>query len=328
MQQFILTTAGLAKDDALFLSSMLDEAYFPAAHAVSCACVDEPNDLWAIEAFYNDEPSPSEFSPLLLDSPVRINELIIKPVEDRNWVEESLKGLSPVQAGRFYVHGGHDRHTCPTTTINLEIDAGTAFGTGHHGTTSGCLEALSQLAKSNQINTILDVGCGTGVLAIAAARLLKKPVIASDIDPEAIRVTKRNTRANNAGPLTSALNATGIAHRQIAQQAPYDLIFANILAGPLVFLAPKIAPLLSRKGHVVLSGLTTDQERWVQAAWNAQGLVVKKRYRLSNWSTLVMAHPSQSRNQGIKNARHNSQFRDRTGQILITKWLGRRFANV
>jgi len=324
MQQYILTTKGIAKDDALFLSSMLDEAYFPAAHAVSCSCVDEPNDLWAIEAYYDEEPALSDFASLLLDSPLNINELTIKPVEDRNWVEESLKGLSPVRAGRFYVHGTHDRHTRPATTINLEIDAGTAFGTGHHGTTSGCLKALSQLAKSNPINNILDIGCGTGVLAIAAARLLKKPVIASDIDPEAVRVTKRNALNNNAAPLISALTATGIDHRQIAEPAPFDLIFANILAGPLVFLAPKIAPLLSANGHVVLSGLTTDQERWVQAAWNAQGLVVKRRYRLANWSTLVMAHPL----QGKKNARHKSQIRDRTGQILITKWLGRRFANI
>ncbi len=325
MQQYILTTPGLPKDAALFLSSMLDEAYFPDAHAVSCNCVDEAKDLWAIEAYYDEKPDADSFAPLLIDSPLTTNQLSISPVQDRNWVEESLKGLSPVRAGRFYVHGSHDRHIRPTTTINLEIDAGTAFGTGHHGTTTGCLLALDGLAKSSTINNILDVGCGTGVLAIAAARLLKKPVIASDIDPEAVRVAKLNARANLVAPFTKTATAIGIDHQTIRHRAPYDLIFANILAGPLVNLAPKIAPLISAKGHVILSGLMVDQERWVLAAWRAQGLVVKKRYRLNNWSTLVMGYPQQA---AKKNARHDAPQRDRTGQILIAKWLGRRFAAV
>ncbi len=323
MQQFILTTPSLAKDDALFLSSMFDEAYFPAAHAVSCSCVDEANNLWVVEAYYDEKPNRQDFEVLLIDLPVSLTDLTIKPVENRNWVEESLKGLAPVHAGRFYVHGSHDRHTRQPARINLQIDAGTAFGTGHHGTTTGCLLALNQLAKANQISNILDVGCGTGVLAIAAARLLKKPAIASDIDPEAVRVTKRNAARNQVTPLLSALTASGIDHRAISQSAPYDLIFANILAGPLVVLAPQITPLLSAKGHVVLSGLTTDQERWVLAAWQAQGLVVKNRFRLNNWSTLVLGFPLVT-----KKVRHDLPVKDRTGQILIAKWLGRRFAGV
>ncbi|HFC04296.1 MAG TPA: 50S ribosomal protein L11 methyltransferase [Rhizobiales bacterium] len=324
MQQYILTTPGLPKADALFLTSMLDEAYFPAAHAVSCSCVDEPADLWAIEAYYNQQPDVSDFDALLTDSPIDVRDLTIKPVENRNWVADSLKGLSPVNAGRFYVHGSHDRHTRTQTRINIEIDAGTAFGTGHHGTTTGCLLALDHLAKSARINNILDVGCGTGVLAIAAARLLKKPVIASDIDPEAVRATKLNARANMVAPFINAVTAIGTDHPTIQHGAPYDLIFANILAGPLVALAPKLAPLISFRGHIILSGLTTDQERWVFAAWRAQGLVVKQRYRLNNWSTLVLGHPQQAK----KNVRHLSPVRDRTGQILIAKWLGRRFAGV
>jgi len=323
MQQYILTTPGLPKDDALFLSSMLDEAYFPTAHAVSCSCVDEPNDLWAVEAYYNEQPSPADFELLLSESSATLTDLTIKPLENRNWVAESLKGLAPVTAGRFYVHGSHDRHTRQPTSINLEIDAGTAFGTGHHGTTTGCLLALDHLAKSNAINNILDVGCGTGVLAIAAARLLKKPAIASDIDPEAVLVTKLNAKTNQVAPFVTAMTATGINHSTIAQTAPFDLIFANILAGPLVTLAPKITPLLSAKGHVVLSGLTIDQERWVLAAWQARGLVVKNRFRLNNWSTLVMAKPQSA----TKKARRD-QKKDRSGQIMIAKWLGRRFAGV
>jgi len=326
MQQFILTTPGLPKDQALFLSDLLDEAFHPDAHAVSCSCVDEPNDLWKVEAYYHDQPEPSDFDNLLQDSTaLAINDLSIKPQEDRNWDVDSLKGLSPVHAGRFYVHGSHDRHTRPTTTINLEVDAGTAFGTGHHGTTTGCLLALDNLAKSSRIKNILDVGCGTGVLAIAAARLLKSPVIASDIDPEAVRVAQLNARVNLVAPFTTTLTATGIDHTAIRQNAPYDLIFTNILAGPLVKLAPKIAPLIADNGHVILSGLTTDQQRWVLAAWYAQGLVVKKRYQLNNWSTLVLGHHAPLRK---KNVRHDTLIKDRTGQFLIGKWLSRRFAGV
>jgi len=325
MTQFILSSTGMAKDQALFLLNILDEAFYPEAHAVSCNCVDEPNDLWAVEAYYNDQPAPSDITPLLADTSLTLNDLSIKPLKERNWVEESLKGLSPVRAGRFYVHGSHDRHTCPKTTINIEIDAGTAFGTGHHGTTSACLLALSALAKSGSINTVLDVGCGTGVLAIAAARLLKKPVIASDIDPEAVRVAKLNARNNQVAPFVHTLTATGVEHRTIAHNAFYDLVFANILAKPLVALAPKIAPIISASGHVVLSGLTVDQERWVLAAWLARGLVVKQRYHLNNWSTLVLGYRS---NLPKKNVRHDAFIKHRTGQILIAKWHGRRFAGV
>lgn len=325
MTQYILTTPGLPKNDALFLTSMLDEAYFPAAHAVSCGCIDEPNDLWVVQAYYDEKPQLADFSPLLSDSSIDETCLSINPVEDRNWVAESLKGLSPVRAGRFYVHGSHDRHTRPQSTINLEIDAGTAFGTGHHGTTTGCLLALDMLAKTKRIKSVLDVGCGTGVLGLAAARLLKKPVIASDIDPEAVRVAKLNAKTNMVGPFVKTLTATGTDNTIIQNNAPYDLIFANILAGPLVSLAPKITPLLSKNGHVVLSGLTVDQERWVLAAWHACGLVLTKKYHLNNWSTLVMAHPI---DRHKKNAWHETQIRDRTRQDLIAKWLGRRFASV
>lgn len=324
MQQYILTTPGLAKDDALFLSSMLDEAFYPAAHAVSCSCADEATDRWAVHAYYDEKPSAADFAALLQDGPLSISDLSISTVEQRNWVEESLKGLSPVHAGRFYVHGSHDRHNRPATTINLEIDAGTAFGTGHHGTTAGCLLALDRLARANTINTILDIGCGTGVLAIAAARLLHKPAIASDIDPEAARVTWLNARSNAVAHFVTPLTAVGTNHLTIRQNAPYDLIFANILAGPLVALAPHVTPLLSRRGQVVLSGLTVDQERWVVAAWHARGLIVKNRIRLNNWSTLVMGYPT----SGKKNVRHESPKRDRTGQILVAQWLGRRFARL
>ncbi len=318
MTQYVLTTPGLDRETALFLTSMLDEAVHPMAHATSCNCVNEASDLWALEAYFDDKPAASDFEHLIADTSLKVSDITIKPVEQKNWVEESLKGLSPVHAGRYFVHGTHDRAARPRTATCIEIDAGIAFGTGHHGTTTGCLLALDYLVNSQTIRSVLDVGCGTGVLAIAAAKTLKVPTIASDIDPVAVDVTKQNAIANDVAPFITTLPATGIDHNTIKNTVPYDLIFANILAGPLVSLAPDIAPLISKTGHVVLSGLNCNQERWVYAAWRAQGLVLKKRYRLDNWTTLVLGYPA-------KPTHKKAQHVDRTGQLLIAEWLGRRF---
>jgi ribosomal protein L11 methyltransferase len=171
--------------------------------------------------------------------------------------------------------------------VSLEIDAGTAFGTGHHGTTSGCLLAFDSLLKQKAPKRILDLGCGTGVLALAAARALRRPVLASDIDPIAVTVTRDNARNNGARPLVSAVTAPGLRHRLIADSAPYDLIFANILARPLIALAHDLTRSLSPGGTLILSGLTRDQERAVRAAYRNRDLIPANPLRIGNWSTLV-----------------------------------------
>jgi len=193
-----------------------------------------------------------------------------------------------VRAGRFYLHGAHDRDSVPLTSFAIEIEAGLAFGTGHHGTTRGCLIALTDILKRGVPWPVLDVGCGTGVLAIAYALAARRSVIASDIDPVAVDQTRTNARKNKTGPQVRARLASGIDHPLIRQSAPYQLIMANILARPLEVLAPALSTLLDPRGSIILSGLTTGQERRVSAAYRLQGLVPVRRIRLDGWSTLVL----------------------------------------
>ena len=174
----------------------------------------------------------------------------------------------------------------------LEIDAGTAFGTGHHGTTAGCLLALDSILKRRKPKRILDLGCGTGVLGIAAAQATKRKTLATDIDPEAVRVTQLNAALNGVAPLIQGATAPGLKHTKIVSGAPYDLIFANILARPLIALAQGLASILAPGGTLILSGLTRDQIRWVSAAYRNRSLVTNQTLLIGNWATLVFTNPA------------------------------------
>ncbi len=285
---FHLASRPLPRPEADRLAALLEEAFEPDASATGTVEVDEARNLWMAEAWYCDEPDETALADLLDRGGFAPADVTIEALADIDWVRRSLQGLAPVEAGRFFLHGAHDRRHRTAGGISIEVDAGTAFGTGHHGSTRGCLLALDRLLRRLRPARVLDVGCGTGVLAIAAARALHTPVIASDIDAEAVRVTLENARRNSAGPLVRAVTAAGLAAPLIRAHAPYDLIFANILARPLVALAPAIAAATARHGHVVLAGLTRDQERQVLAAYRARGLVPALRVRQENWSTLVL----------------------------------------
>jgi ribosomal protein L11 methyltransferase len=213
--------------------------------------------------------------------------LSVAALPEVDWVRRSLEGLAPVVAGRFYLYGSHDRERRRGGGISLEIDAGTAFGTGHHGTTSGCLLAFDALLKHRSPRGILDLGCGTGVLALAAARALRRSVLASDVDRVAVAVTRANAGNNGAASWVGTVFAPGLKHRRIAEGAPYDLIFANILARPLIALAGDLAHGLAPGGTLILSGLTPDQEQTVRAAYRNRGLIPVSPLRIGNWSTLV-----------------------------------------
>ncbi len=218
------------------------------------------------------------------------NALIFERVADKDWVKASLDGLAPVRAGRFVVHGSHDRTRIAPNRIGIEIEAALAFGTGHHGTTRGCLLALDRIVKAYRPKRILDLGTGAGVLAIAAARALHRLVLASDIDPRAAQIARENARRNGATPVTF-IQAKGFNARTFRERAPFDLLFANILLSPLQRLAAPMARLLAPGAHVVLSGLLTSHENAALAAYRAQDLVLEHRIVLDGWVTLVLRRP-------------------------------------
>jgi ribosomal protein L11 methyltransferase len=203
-----------------------------------------------------------------------------------DWVRESLAGLAPVTAGRFIVHGAHDRARVPLNRIGIEIEAALAFGTGHHGTTRGCLLALDSLCKSLPRRRILDLGTGSGVLAIAAARALRQRVLATDIDGSAVRAARANAARNRAGSFVEVIKADGVTAPRLRERAPYDLVLANILLRPLQRLAAPLTRLTAPGARVVLSGLLASQANAAIAAY--RGLALERRIDLDGWTTLVL----------------------------------------
>jgi ribosomal protein L11 methyltransferase len=272
-----LTTA---KDEASDIAALF-ELTPPAPQAVLIA-EDPFGPNATVDALY-DSPPDGDFLSRLMG-----REVTIAPLPDQDWIRKSQQGLPPVRAGRFFVYGAHDAGAVPHGSIPIRIEAGLAFGTGHHETTALCLAALSELANARGFSRVLDVGCGSGVLAIAAAKLWRRPVLATDIDGIAVEVARENARANGVAPLIRAMVADGLAHPAVRAQGPFDLILANILAGPLTKLAPDLSAALAPRGITVLSGLLRDQENLVLSFYRPQGLRLRRALRDGPWSALVL----------------------------------------
>jgi ribosomal protein L11 methyltransferase len=271
------------------ISDVLTESFDP--DVVAIAAHEEADGRWPITIYFREAPDEAAVRALvsLASTPELAGALTFDTLAPTDWVRKSLDGLKPVEAGRFVVYGSHDRARVGSNRIGIEIEAGLAFGTGHHGTTRGCLLALDRLIKERLPGGgVLDVGTGTGVLAIAAARSLHRPVLASDIDRRAVRTARENARINRAGSRIEVLRAAGLAGHRFRERAPFAIVLANILLAPLKQLARPIACLVAPGGNVVLSGLLRAQELPLLGAFLPHGFALKRRIPLEGWVTLVL----------------------------------------
>jgi ribosomal protein L11 methyltransferase len=267
---------------------VLTDFFFEGQAAL--AAFERPDGRWDVAAHFAEPPDQPLVRELVANAAgADIAEgIAFDTVEAKDWVKASLEDLVPVPAGRFVVHGQHDRDRVAPNKIGIEIEAALAFGTGHHGTTRGCLLLLDHVLKAWRPRRVLDLGTGTGVLAIAAARALHDKVLASDIDPLSVQVARENARLNVSGHLVQAICATGFAAPQFAAAAPFDLVLANILANPLRQLAGPMTRHLAPSALIILSGLLTHQAPGVIAAYRARGLVPVRHLRIEGWSSLLL----------------------------------------
>jgi ribosomal protein L11 methyltransferase len=276
----------LSRADAERLSDLLAAMDPSPSSAVS---IEEASRTdWSLDAFCQDEESARAAAAIIEHEVPGARAAVLK-LEDQDWVAMSLAGLPAVEAGPFVVAGAHELVRFGGGRIPIWIEAGPAFGTGHHGTTKGCLLALAALARTRPLGRVLDIGTGSGVLAIAALKAGAVSALGTDLDAESVRIARENRTNNRSGPKLKLLHAAGANHQAIRAAAPYDLILANILAGPLVMLSPDIAKLVRPGGRVILSGLLTWQEPQVKAAYAGRGLTLVDRRHINGWSTLTYA---------------------------------------
>lgn len=289
--------ARLSADEAIVrrIAQILSED--PSATDIAIATFETPspaNSLsWSLEAHFEAGAKEAELRGFITRAAgAQADRVVFERIDAIDWVQASLAGLTPVEAGRFVIHGAHARGRFPLNRIAIEIEAALAFGTGHHGTTRGCLLLLDHVLKAYRPRRVLDLGTGTGVLAIAAAKALQIRVLASDIDPLAVKVAHDNARLNGTGDLVEAVHATGFSAPEFTQRGPFDLVLANILANPLRQMATPMARHLASSALVILSGLLPHQAQSVIAAYRARGLVLERHIQIEGWSSLLLRKTS------------------------------------
>jgi len=248
---------------------------------------------WAISVYTATEDAEETFSRLSKLTKSQNVSLVFErdDIADQDWVAATLRDLAPVKAGRFMVHGSHDVELPKPHEIAVHVDAGLAFGTGHHGTTAGCLDMITRLAKSHTFYNVLDLGAGTGVLGIAAAKIWGANVLASDIDPVATRTASDNARLNGVAGRVECITSNGLKNRRFGERAPFDLVIANILARPLQSLALDIALHTMCSGKIILSGLLPHQQTQLVATFRNHGCVFEKAHHRDGWLTLIVRKP-------------------------------------
>ena len=274
------------------VADLIFESFEPAEAASSAFVTDDlwpgGGRAWLVEAYFGSKPDEGAIRALIAaaSDEATARSATFGQTEKRDWVANSLAGLRPVRAGRFLVYGAHDRSRVKANDVAIEIEAGLAFGTGHHGTTRGCLLHFDRLLKRRRPKRVLDVGCGAGVLAIAAAKVLRRKVWLGDIDPVAVEVANANAQLNGVGALCRAIVSRGVENAALREAEPYDLVFANILAKPLRLLAPSLAGVISADGEAIVSGLLLADVPGVLASWRAQGFDLAERIEVEGWASL------------------------------------------
>jgi ribosomal protein L11 methyltransferase len=274
------------KSQAEALGEALEELE-PAPTGVGVFEVEDGKGIWEVGGYFLDQPNDIDLA--LLSAAFGAGAFVVSEVPDQDWVAKVRRELPPVEAGRFFVYGSHDAALLPKGRIGLLIEAAMAFGTGHHGTTLGCLRAYDRLLDDGQtFNNVLDLGCGTAVLAMSAARMGAANVLASDIDPVAVEVAVANVKANGLVGRVDCVESIGFDAPVVRAGAPFDLIFANILKGPLIELAPDMAAHLTAGGMAILSGLLVEQADDILEVYRTQGLALEAREDLGEWSALTL----------------------------------------
>jgi ribosomal protein L11 methyltransferase len=284
-----------SEDEARTVADLVVETFDPAETAA--AAFEENGSTaswaatpWVVEVYFGHAPDEDNVRALVA---VAVGEELAQKVEfgrveQKDWIASALEGLSAVRAGRFLVHGSHDRASVKANDIGLEIEAALAFGTGHHGTTRGCLMFIDEILKRRRPRHVIDVGSGTGVLAMAVARALREKVAAGDIDAQAVAAAGANARLNHAGAWVRPVTAKGVVHPALDRPGHYDLILANILARPLRHLAPSLARIAAPYAELVLSGLLARDVPGVLSAYRAQGFSLWRRHDIEGWATLLL----------------------------------------
>ena len=286
MPTFTAVTQITGKSLAEALGEQL-ETLIPEPTGVGVFEVGDDSDLWEVGAYFSERPDQIELA--LLAKASGIADFVISELPETDWVAKVRRDLAPVEAGRFFVYGAHDADKLPADKIGLLIEAAMAFGTGHHGTTLGCLRAFDRLLSESQtFERVADIGCGTAVLGMAAAKVSDHIVYASDIDEVAVDVAQTNVDANALNGQVICLEAAGFSHEVLAENAPYDLIFANILKGPLIGLAPEMAAQIKTGGVAILSGMLHAQADDVIAVYTRNGFNLTQRDEIVDWTSLTL----------------------------------------
>lgn len=263
------------------------ERLIPAPTGVGVFEMEDGSGLWEVGGYFLERPDDVVLALLCAVHNAKL--FVVSEIPEKDWVAEVRRELTPVHAGRFVVYGGHDADSVPSEKIGLQIEAAMAFGTGHHGTTQGCLMSFDALLQKGLVaRNVADIGAGTAVLAMAAAKVLSGRFIASDIDPIATETARANVVANGLRGRVQTLTSVGFRHPVLHSRAPYDLVFANILAGPLKKLAPEMADHTSAGSVLILSGILNRQAKGVEVTYGGFGFKVIERRVIGGWTTLTL----------------------------------------